>query len=81
MDIKCNLLTQHYLSYVEGRRLLVPLLGATVSITIEYSVFNALIDTGPTRSCVNKVYYQSLMFHQLHKVFCTAVMSSLGHNL
>ena len=52
--------------------------GATFPVTIASVNYNALIDTGATRSCISETFYNQLMLPQLLKAFHLAVTSASG---
>ena len=55
--------------------------GATVPATLEHTVCNALIDTGATRSCLSKEYYQQLLLPGLKPVHKLQVRTASGSSL
>ena len=80
MGVNNEFVMQLQLWYVE-EVMIGSTLGATVPVTDVHSKCNALVDTGGTRSCINKAYCQPLMIPQLHKLFCIAIRSASGSNL
>ena len=55
--------------------------GATVPVTLGQTVCNALIDTGATRSCLSKEYYQQLLLPGLKPKHRLLVQTASGGNL
>ena len=55
--------------------------GTTFPTRIGTSVYNALIDTGATRSCINEKYFQNLLFTKLQFMQNISVRSATGSNL
>ena len=53
-------------------------LGATVPLETKY---NALIDTGTTRSCISEALYHTLMLPNVKHLFSVTVGSASGNNL
>ena len=55
--------------------------GATIPATLGQTVCNALIDTGATRSCLSKEYYQQLLLPGLKPIHRLLVQTASGGNL
>ena len=55
--------------------------GTTFPTKIGTSMCNALIDTGTTRSCISKKYYQQLPSTKIHHLRNISVKSATGSNL
>ena len=55
--------------------------GATFPTKMGTSMFNALIDTGATKSCISEKYYQSLPLTKIHFICNISVRSATGSNL
>ena len=55
--------------------------GATVPVTLEHTLWNALVDTGVTRSCLNEEYYQQLLLSGLKPVHKLQVRTASGSSL
>ena len=55
--------------------------GTTFPNKIGTSMYNVLIDTGATRSCISEKYYQSLALTKIQFVQNISVQSATGSNL
>ena len=55
--------------------------GTTFPTQIDTSICHALIDTGATRSCISKKYYQSLPLTKIQFMQNINVRSATGSNL
>ena len=55
--------------------------GTAFPTKIGTSMCNALIDTGATKSCISKKYYQSLPLTKIHFICNMSVRSATGSNL
>ena len=56
-------------------------MGATVPVTLEHTLCNVLVDTGATRSCLSKEYYQQLLLPGLKLVHKVQVRTASGSSL
>ena len=57
------------------------MVGATVPATLDHTLCNALVDTGVTRSCQSKEYYQQLLLPGLKPVHKLQVRTASGSSL
>ena len=55
--------------------------GTTFPTKTGTSMYNALIDTGATKSCISEKYYQSLPSTKIHLIWNISVRSATGSNL
>ena len=55
--------------------------GTTFPTKIGTSMCNALIDTGTTRSCISKKYYQHLPSTKIHHLKNVSIRSATGSNI
>ena len=56
-------------------------MGATVPIQIEKTKCNALVDTGATRSCMSKQFYEKCMLPEMKNICQVSVVSATGGNV
>ena len=55
--------------------------GATIPVQVGQVKCNALVDTGATRSCISKEFYQQLMQPQIRSLYKMTVVSATGSNV
>ena len=55
--------------------------GTTFPTKVGSTLFNALIDTGATRSCISESYYKTLQLNSICSLANTCVRSTTGSNL
>ena len=55
--------------------------GATIPVQVGQIKCNALVDTGATRSCISKEFYQQLMQPQIRSLYQMTVVSAMGSNV
>ena len=56
-------------------------MGATVPIQVEKTRCNALVDTGATRSCMSKQFYEKCMLPEMKNICQVSVVSATGGNV
>ena len=56
-------------------------MGATVPIQVEKTKCNALVDTGATRSCMSKQFYEKCMMPEMRSICQVSVVSATGGNV
>ena len=55
--------------------------GTTFPTKVGFTLCNALIDTGATKSCMSESYYKTLHLDSIRSVVNTHVRSAIGSNL
>ena len=55
--------------------------GTTFPTKVGATLFNALVDTGATRSCMSEAYYRTLQLNSIRSLSNTCVRSATGSNL
>ena len=56
-------------------------MGAIVPIQVEKTKCNALVDTGATRSCMSKQFYEKCMLSEMRNICHLSVVSATGGNV
>ena len=56
-------------------------MGATVPIQVEKTKCNALVDTGATRSCISRQFYEKCMLPEMRNICQLSVVSATGGNV